>query len=164
VAGQERLGATTTHSTAHVRSTGNEGPKSGGLTSTLTGAAVSALETTKGVLATAQAHIAATGQGAQAAAKPHVGQNLASYVHDTHTPSSSATAVSGTSTDTAHAPNQITPSTITYPKEPKTESHHVTKEGGAAPPQKVEDKAVDKLADELTSTKITDVSPATQTH
>ncbi|KAJ1301578.1 hypothetical protein OPQ81_008826 [Rhizoctonia solani] len=201
-AGQERLGATTTHSTAHVRNTGSEGPNSRGLSSALSGAAVSALQTTKGVLATAQAHLAATGQNAQspklhaesprsttpsytdatkqpsdnagATTQPHIEaskQYLAdSAAHASATPapsisSTAATAGSTTSTETLSAPSQVpSPSTISYPKEPNTESHHVTTEGGAAPPEKVDDKAVDKLADGLTSTKISDLTPATSTH
>lgn len=201
-AGQERLGATTTHSTAHVRNTGNEGPHAGGLTNALTGAAVSALQTTKGVLATAQAHLAATGQNVQpdkphsesshpatpsytstakkpsdntqVTAQPHVEvpkQHLPDPVVDksaTSAPSISSTAAtagSNTSTEAPPTPGQISsPSTISYSKEPKTESHHVTTEGGVAPPEKVDDKAVDKLADGLTSTRITDVTPATSTH
>jgi len=209
-AGQERLGATTTHSTAHVKSTGKEGPKAGGITNTLTGAAVSALETTKGVLATAQAQLAATGQSAQGVAKPHVEsaqaaaqphvdaaasaikphvdaaqatiqphaeaaqtaaqphidaakQSLPDSIVDTSTPSSTAATIgSNTSTETATGPNAVSsPTTISYPSQPQTESHHVTTEGGAAPPERVDDKAVDKLAEGLTSTKISDATPAT---
>lgn len=209
-AGQERLGATTTHSTAHVKSTGPEGPKAGGFTSSLTGAAVSALETTKGVLATAQAQLAATGQSAHSAAKPHVEsaqtaaqphvdaaaasvkphvdaaqatiqphveaaqnaaqphidaakQSLPNSIVDTSTPSSTAaTTGSNTSTETTTGPNTVSsPTTISYPAQPQTESHHVTTEGGPAPPEKVDDKVVDKLADGLTSTKISDATPAT---
>ncbi|CAE6421152.1 unnamed protein product [Rhizoctonia solani] len=198
-AGEERLGATTTHSTAHVRNTGSEGPREGGFTNALTGAAVSALQTTKGILATAQAQLAATGQShtkphsesprpttpsytdvakekaekAKGAFPPHADASKHS-VPDSTAPSvtsapsissTAATAGSNTSTETLPAPNQVTsPSTITYPKEPKTESHHVTTEGGAAPPEKVDDKAVNKLADELTSTKFTDATLATTTH
>ncbi|CAE6463779.1 hypothetical protein ACGC1H_006645 [Rhizoctonia solani] len=200
-AGQERLGATTTHSTAHVRSTGSEGPHEGGFTDVLTGAAVTALQTTKGVLATAQAQLAATGQSAhttkhhsetprpttpsytdatkkqaekpQEAIQPHPDASKHSAPDSTgpsvtSAPSISSTAAtvgSNTSTETTSASSHITsPSTITYPKEPKTEAHHITTEGGAAPPEKVDDKAVNKLADELTSTKITDASFATSTH
>ncbi|CAE6465675.1 unnamed protein product [Rhizoctonia solani] len=198
-AGQERLGATTTHSTAHVRNTGNEGPHTSGLTSTLTGAAVSALQTTKGVLATAQAQLAATGQGSQPT-KPHSDpprptapsytgtaeqQNentkATSQIHveppkqtlshsadmsAASAPSVSSTAATAGSTTSTEIPSsQITsPATISYPKEPKTEAHHITTEGGAPPPEKVDDKTVDKLAEGLTSTKITDVNPATSTH
>jgi len=57
-AGQERLGATTTSTTAHIKQTGQAGPQTGGLTNTLTSSAVSALETAKGVLASAQATLA----------------------------------------------------------------------------------------------------------
>ncbi|KAF8604098.1 hypothetical protein BDV93DRAFT_472527 [Ceratobasidium sp. AG-I] len=199
-AGQERLGATTTHSTAHVKSTGSEGPKAGGITNTLTGAAVSALETTKGVLATAQAQLAATGRNAHSTAQPHVEstqtasikphveaaqatiqphveatenaaqphidtikQSLPDSIVNTSTPSSTtATTGSNTSTETATDPNAVSsPTTITYPAQPQTESHHVTTEGGAAPPERVDDRVVDKLADGLTSTKISDATPAT---
>ncbi|ELU39851.1 hypothetical protein AG1IA_06132 [Rhizoctonia solani AG-1 IA] len=195
-AGQERLGATTTHSTAHVRTTGHEGPHAGGLTNTLTGVAVSALQTTKGVLATAQAQLAATGQSTQSTAKPHSESprpTTPSY-KDTalksqsdnapnplasdpvvDTPAASAPSISSTtatagsassaSTETPSVSSQIaSPATISYPAEPKTESHHVTTEGGAPPPEKVDDKAVNKLAEGLTSTKISDASPATSTH
>jgi hypothetical protein len=207
-AGQERLGANTTHSTAHVKSTGNEGPKAGGIADTLSGVALSALETTKVVLSTAQGKLAATGQSAQSAAKPHVEsaqttvqphvdaaaatvklhvdaaqatiqphvgaaasaaqphietakQALPNSILDTSTPSSTAAATeSFNSTSTASGPNSVTsPATISYPSQPKTESHHVTTEPGAAP-ERVDDKAVDKLADGLTSTKISDVAPA----
>ncbi|CAE6448364.1 unnamed protein product [Rhizoctonia solani] len=197
-AGQERLGATTTHSTAHVRSTGSEGPHQGGFTEVLTGAAVTALQTTKGVLATAQAQLAATGQSAHTtkphpeaprptspsytdaakqhaekakeAVQPHLDASKHSVPDSTgpSAPSISSTAAtvgSNTSTEATSASRQITsPSTITYPQEPKTEAHHVTTEGGAAPPEKVDDKAVNKLADELTSTKVTDTTFATSTH
>ncbi|CAE7212116.1 unnamed protein product [Rhizoctonia solani] len=193
-AGQERLGATTTHSTARIKSTGNEGPHEGSLTDTLTGAAVSALQTTKGVLASAQAQLAATGQsahptkphsepprpttpsytdatkqqveGTKSASQPQVDttKQPASGFNDTPTtaPSISSTAATidtNSSTDTPPASIQATsPSTITYPKEPKTEAHHVTTEGGAAPPERVDDKTVDKLAEGLTSTNITDTT------
>ncbi|CAE6412488.1 unnamed protein product [Rhizoctonia solani] len=195
-AGQERLGATTTHSTAHVRSTGNEGPHAGGLTNALTGAAVSALQTTKGVLATAQAQLGTTGQNAQSGAKSHSesphpttssykdiaqnlqGKNASEYPTSNpiiDTPITSAPSISSTvattgsntstSTETPSVSSHVTsPATISYPKEPKTESHHVTTEGGAPPPEKVDDKAVDKLAEGLTSTKIADVTPTTSTH
>ncbi|CAE6412695.1 unnamed protein product [Rhizoctonia solani] len=195
-AGQERLGATTTHSTANVRSTGNEGPRAGGFTNALTGAAVSALQTTKGVLATAQAQLAATGQGAQSTAKAHSeyplpatpsykdtvdsdqGDNVTKQPVPSpvvNTPATSVPSISSTaatagsttsvSTETPSVPSQISsPPTISYPKEPKTESHHVTTEGGALPPEKVDEKVVDKLAEGLTSTKISDANPATSTH
>ncbi|KAG8715134.1 hypothetical protein FRC11_005573 [Ceratobasidium sp. 423] len=203
-AGQERLGATTTHSTAHVRSTGGDGPHAGGLTNALTDAAVSALQTTKGVLATAQAQLAATGHRTQstklhgepprpttpsytgaakeqtvnekapAAIEPHVetpkqalpdATVVTSVTPAPSISSTAATAGSTTSTETPSAPIQVgSPSTITYPKEPKTESHHVTTEEGGAPPEKVDDKTVDKLAAGLTSTKITDANPVTSTH
>ncbi|KAH7334414.1 hypothetical protein B0J17DRAFT_673241 [Rhizoctonia solani] len=200
-AGQERLGATTTHSTAHVRNTGSEGPHTSGLTSTLTGAAVSALQTTKGVLATAQAQLAATGQGpqptkshsepprpttpsytdttrqqtdnAKAVVQPHTEPPKESLSDSANVSAASApsisstvaTAGSTTSTEIPSASSQIaSPATISYPKEPKIEAHHITTEGGAPPPEKVDDKAVDKLAEGLTSTKITDVNPVTSTH
>lgn len=172
-AGQERLGATTTHSTAHVRNTGSEGPKSSGFTNTLTGAAVSALETTKGMIATAQAQLAATGQGVKASGKPHVEPtHTATQPHvDSAEVAKQAPSNPVISASTPNmisgatgTPKQVSPSTISYPAEPKTEVHHVTTEGGAPPPEKVDDKVVDKIADELTSTKITDVSAATTAH
>jgi len=196
-AGQERLGANTTHSTAHVKNTGNEGPKAGGITDTLTGVAISALQTTKGVLATAQSQLAATGQSAYSATEPHVEssqatvqphvdaaqatiqphvdaatsavkphvetakQTLPNSIVNTSTPSSTAAPIgSSVSTSTTSGPDSAaSPSTITYPSQPKTESHHVTTEPGAAP-ERVDDKAVDKLADGLTSTKVSDAAPA----
>ncbi|KDN41468.1 hypothetical protein RSAG8_07418, partial [Rhizoctonia solani AG-8 WAC10335] len=197
-AGEERLGATTTHETARVKSTGSEGPHEGGLTNTLTGAAVSALHTTKVVLATAQAQLGHSAHPtkphseaprpttssytdaakpqvdkAKDAIQPHLDASKHSVSNATDpsvmsAPSVSSTAAttgSNTSTETPSAPSQVTsPSTITYPKEPNTESHHVTTEGGVAPPEKVDDKAVDKLAGGLTSTKITDATLATSTH
>ncbi|KAF8756010.1 hypothetical protein RHS01_04808 [Rhizoctonia solani] len=132
-AGQERLGATTTHSTAHVRTTGHEGPTQDNAPNPLASDPV--VDT-------------------PAASAPSISSTTAT-----------AGSASSASTETPSVSSQIaSPATISYPAEPKTESHHVTTEGGAPPPEKVDDKAVNKLAEGLTSTKISDASPATSTH
>ncbi|QRW12066.1 hypothetical protein RhiLY_11065 [Ceratobasidium sp. AG-Ba] len=169
VAGQERLGATTTHSTAHVKSTGSEGPKQGGIKDTLSGAAMSALETTKassgcpgeacyyGPDCQTSCRIRpgySPAPPAKATVQPQVNavkEALPDSVVDTSKPTSAAQA--------ARANSATSPSTISYPKEPKTESHHVTTEASAAP-ERVDDKAVEKLADNLTTTKLTNAAPA----